>query len=569
MTVQTRSDAPRAADYPAALRAADTADLRTGFTPQPAAAADRYRRAGIFADRALWQIVDRAAATFPDRPAATDRADGRVRTLTFAELSRAMAARAAGFVAAGLRPGQRVVLQQNNSVDFAVTLLGLLRAGLVPVMALPAHRIAEIAHLAAGAGAVAHITEDDRRGFDYRELARELRERVPGVAHVFVSGDPGDDFAALPDADPADTDLPAPADPDDPALLLVSGGTTGLPKLIARTHNDYTYNAELSAQVAGLSERDVYLAALPAAHNFPLCCPGILGIWSAGGHAVFTDNPSPDAAFDVIEAHGVTVTALVPALAQVWCAATEWEPADISSLRLLQVGGAKLAQTDAEALDAALGPVTQQVFGMAEGLICYTRLDDPRELVHRVQGAPMSEFDEVRIVDESGADVADGGEGELLVRGPYTIRGYYRAGEQAAGSFTPDGFYRSGDRVRRTPSGQLVVTGRIKDTVVRAGENVAADDVEEHLTAHPSIRQAAVIGIPDDSLGERICALAVASHEHPPGRPLELAEVRRFLTERGLAAFKLPDEVHLVPSLPVTAIGKVDKKVLRAKFAVP
>ncbi|MFT4200458.1 (2,3-dihydroxybenzoyl)adenylate synthase [Gordonia sp. (in: high G+C Gram-positive bacteria)] len=540
----------------------DSAGLADGFVPHPIEADRRYREAGLFANRMLWRIVEQAAAATPDSPAVSDAQ----RSLTYAELERAVAARAAGLAAAGLRPGERVVLQLTNSAEFAITLLGVLRAGLVPVMTLPAHRISEIAHLARGAGAVAYLTEDDRRGYDYRALARELCDRVPTVRRVFVDGDPGE-FAPLPDADPAAVDLPDRTDPDLPAVLLVSGGTTGLPKLIARTHNDYALNARLSADVARLTRHDVYLAALPAAHNFALCCPGILGIWSVGGHVVFTDNPSPDSAFDVIEAHRVTVTALVPALAQVWCAATEWEPADISSLRLLQVGGAKLAQPDAEALDAALGPITQQVFGMAEGLICYTRPDDPRELVHRVQGRPMSEYDEVRVVDEDGRDVPDGQDGELLVRGPYTIRGYYRAGEQAAASFTPDGFYRSGDRVRRLPGGDIAVTGRIKDTIVRAGENVAADDVEEHLIAHPSIRQAAVIGVPDDGLGERICALAVASHDHPAGRPLELVDVRTFLAERGLAAFKLPDEVRLVPSLPTTAIGKVDKKALRAELA--
>ncbi len=541
------------------------ADLRTGYTPHPPQAQRRYREAGLFEDRPLWRIVERAASATPDAPAVTDASITGPRTLTYAELLRTSTARAAGFVAAGLCPGQRVVLQQNNSAGFAITLLGLLRAGVVPVMALPAHRIAEIAHLAAGADAVAYLTEDDRRGFDFRALAAELVARVPGVAHVFVDGDPGG-FAPVPDADPAAVELPADADPDLPALLLVSGGTTGLPKLIARTHNDYALNARASAEVTALTSSDVYLAALPAAHNFPLCCPGIFGIWSVGGHAVFTDNPSPDAALQVIESQRVTVTALVPALAQLWCAATEWEPADLSSLRLLQVGGAKLASADAQALDAALGPVTQQVFGMAEGLICYTRLDDPRATVHDVQGRPMSEFDEVRIVDEAGCDVPDGQDGELLVRGPYTIRGYYRGGERAAASFTPDGYYRSGDRVRRLASGHLAVTGRIKDTIVRAGENVAADDVEEHLSAHPSIRQAAVIGVPDENLGERICVLAVASHEHPPGRALELADVRAFLTGRGLAVFKLPDEVRLVGSLPVTAVGKIDKAALRARL---
>ncbi|ROZ99335.1 (2,3-dihydroxybenzoyl)adenylate synthase [Gordonia sp. OPL2] len=539
-------------------------DLAEGFRPHPPAAAARYREAGLFAEVPLWHVLERAATRRPDAPGLTDASIDGPTTLTFAELHERVRRRAAGFVAAGLAPGSRVILQQHNSAEFVITFFGLLRAGIVPVMTLPAHRIAEIAHLAAGSDAVAYVTEDGRRGFDHRDLAIELQSRVRGLRDVFVSGDPGS-HQPLPDADPAEVGLPdaTATDPDTPAVFLISGGTTGLPKLIARTHNDYAFNARRSAEIAGFTADDAYLVALPGAHNFPLCCPGMLGIMWACGHTIVTDDPSPDNTFDLIEQHRITATALVPALAQVWCAATEWEPADISSLRLLQVGGAKLAEPDAVALDAALGDVVQQVFGMAEGLICYTRLDDPRDLVHRVQGAPMSEYDEVRVVDENGDDVPDGVEGELLVRGPYTIRGYYRADEHNARSFTPDGFYRSGDRVRRLPSGHLAVTGRIKDTIVRAGENVAADDVEENLLAHPSIRAAAVIGVPDESLGERICAAVVLSHEHPRGEELRLPQVRAFLTDRGLASFKLPDTLVTVPGLPVTAVGKIDKTALR------
>ncbi|AZZ83494.1 (2,3-dihydroxybenzoyl)adenylate synthase [Gordonia alkanivorans] len=540
-------------------------DLLDGFTPYADAQAARYRDAELFRGLPLFAGFDASAESTPDAPAVTDASIDGPRTLTYSELREASLRRAAGFVAAGLRPGERVVLQQNNSLEFVVNLLGLLRARVAPVMTLPAHRITEIAHLAAGAGAVAYIGEDGRRGFDFRDLATELQSRVPAVTQVFVSGDPGP-FATAPDADPASVDLPASPNSDLPALFLVSGGTTGLPKLIARTHDDYDLNARLSAEVAMLTADDTYLVALPAAHNFPLCCPGILGVFGVGGHVVFTDNPSPDNTFDLIERHRVTVTALVPALAQLWCAATEWEPADISSLRLLQVGGAKLAHPDAVALDEALGDVVQQVFGMAEGLICYTRPDEPRNLVHEVQGSPMSEFDEVRVVDEEGVDVPDGEEGELLVRGPYTIRGYYRADAHNEKSFTPDGFYRSGDKVTRLPSGHLSVTGRIKDTIVRAGENVAADDVEENLLAHPSVRQVAVVGLPDDALGEKICAAVVLSHDHPPTQPLELATLRTFLADRGLASFKLPDVVRVVRTLPVTAVGKIDKKVLREQL---
>ena len=543
-------------------------DLTTGFTPQPSAAAQRYADAGLFPQQPLWRVLDQAAERTPGAPAVTDASTDGPRTLTYASLRAAAIRRAAGFVAAGLRPGERVIVQLNNSAEFAITLFALLRAGVAPVMTLPAHRRTEIVHLAQSSGAVAYITEDGRRGFDYRDLAGELRTTVDTIRTVFIDGAPGP-FTSLPESDPGAVTLPdaAETDPDSPALFLISGGTTGLPKLIARTHNDYAYNARRCAEISALTDTDTYLVALPAAHNFPLSCPGILGTMIAGGHVVLTDNPSPDNAFDLIERHRVTVTALVPALAQVWCAATEWEPADVSSLRLLQVGGAKLAEPDAIALDAALGNVVQQVFGMAEGLICLTRLDDPRELVHAVQGAPISEFDEIRVVDDQGGDVADGDEGELLVRGPYTIRGYYRAPDHNLRSFTDDGFYRSGDKVRRLPSGHLAVTGRIKDTVVRAGENVAADDVEENLLAHRSIRQAAVIGLPDDALGERICAVVVLSHEHPRTQALDLSSVRSFLTERGLASFKLPDALTVVPSLPLTAVGKIDKNALKATLA--
>ncbi|MFT3898733.1 MAG: AMP-binding protein [Gordonia sp. (in: high G+C Gram-positive bacteria)] len=535
--------------------------LVDGFVPYAPETAARYRAAGLFDNRPLADLLVAAAHRRAGEIAVIDATSEPHATLTYAELLAAADRRAAGFAAAGLRAGDRVVLQLPNSAQFAVTLLGLLRLGVAPVMSLPAHRIAEIAHLAAGSGAVAYIGADDAGGFDYRGLATELQRRVPSVRHVFIAGDPGV-HAPLPDAD--DDFGPASPDPDGPALFLVSGGTTGLPKLIARTHNDYAYNARQSASVLELGPDDTYLVALPAAHNFPLCCPGILGVWSAGGRVVFTDNPSPDNTFDLIERYRVTVSALVPALAQLWCAATEWEPADVSSLRLLQVGGAKLAQPDAEALDDALGPVVQQVFGMAEGLICYTRPGDDREFVHRVQGAPMSPHDEVRVVDENGDDVPDGDEGELLVRGPYTIRGYYRAAEHNARSFTPDGFYRSGDRVRRLPGGYLAVTGRIKDTIVRAGENVAADDVEEHLLAHPAIGQVAVVGLPDEALGERICAAVVVAPGHRRDAAPDRAALRTFLTDRGLATFKMPDQVAVVPALPVTAVGKIDKAALVA-----
>lgn len=526
---------------------------RDGYVPFPADRAEAYRAAGYWTGRTLSDLLRATANRQPDRPALLGE-----RSLSYAELDAEADRMAYGLLALGITPGDRVVVQLPNMPEFAIVLFGLLRAGIIPVLTLPAHRRAEIEHLATLAGAVGYLVADRMADFDYRELAATLRDTVPTLRHVLILGDAGPftdlntvarDTGSLPDIDPGDI-----------ALMLVSGGTTGLPKLIARTHDDYVYNATAGAEVCELTETDVYLAALPAAHNFPLACPGILGTVATGGALAFVTDPSPENAFAAIERYRVTVTAVVPPLAQLWCAAVEWEDADISSLRLLQVGGAKLAEVNAREVTPALNATLQQVFGMAEGLINYTRLDDSADMVCTTQGRPLSPADEVRVVDENGNDVAPGEEGELLTRGPYTIRGYYRAPEHNARAFTPDGFYRSGDLVRRLPSGHLVVSGRIKDVINRGGENISCDELEEHLLAHPAVRHAATVGLSDPALGEKVCAVLVVTGQMPT-----LAEIKRFLTERGLATYKLPDVLRRADSLPITAVGKIDKKALRGQ----
>jgi len=535
----------------------------TGFVPFPAARAAGYRAAGYWTGQPLDSVLRRAAGNWPDRVAAADSQDA----YTFAELDRLADRAAAGVAALGIAPGDRVLLQLPNSSQFAVTLFGLLRAGAIPVMCLPGHRLAEMTHFAAVSGAVAIVIADCAGGFDYRPMAAQVVSENPSVRHVIVDGEAnGESFTPWSDV-LADTSRPPTlaVDTASPALLLVSGGTTGAPKLIPRTHDDYWYNFTASARLCGLTSEDVYLVALPAAHNFPLACPGLLGALSVGATTVFTADPSPEAAFAMIARHGVTATALVPALAKLWAQACEWEPQRPTTLRLLQVGGAKLGADDARAVRAALTSGVQQVFGMAEGLLCYSRLDDPDDLVDRTQGRPLSEGDELRVVDEVGDEVAPGDEGELLVRGPYTLNGYFRAERDNQRSFSPDGFYRTGDRVRRFGSGPLAgyveVTGRVKDVIHRGGETVSALDLEAHLLTHPSIWSAAAIPLPDEYLGEKICAAVVFT-----GKPVTLAELNAYLDGRGVAAHARPDKLVAMPSLPTTAVGKIDKKAIVAQL---
>jgi 2,3-dihydroxybenzoate-AMP ligase len=396
-----------------------------------------------------------------------------------------------------------------------------------------------------------------------------------GPWHVLVAGDEltggSVDLRALcvpgpdPAADRGRLDRRAPAG-GDVAVFLLSGGTTGLPKLIARTHDDYAYNARASAAVSGVDSDTRYLVTLPAGHNFPLACPGILGTLLAGGAVIVLPSAEPARAFAVIEAEGVTHTAVVPAVAGRWLDHASSGGAGrgrLASLRVLQVGGARLADELASRIEPALGCRLQQVFGMAEGLLNYTRLDDPPEVITGTQGRPLSPADEVRIVDGLDRDVPPGEPGALLTRGPYTPRGYYRAPEHNARSFTPDGWYRSGDVCRLTADGNLVVEGRDKDMINRGGEKVSAEEVENLAYRLPGVSQVAAVAMPDPVLGERVCLYVVPV----PGATLTLEEVRRSMAGAGIAAFKLPEHLVLAGELPLTKVGKVDKKALRADIA--
>jgi mycobactin salicyl-AMP ligase len=528
-----------------------------GFVPFPPDRAARYRSAGYWTGRTLDSILSDAAQRWPDRPAVSD-GDTRGQRLSYAELDERANSAAAGLAELGIAPGDRVLLQLPNSCEFVVALFALLRADAIPVMCLPGHRAAELGNFAAVSRATALVIPDTASGFDYRAMAHGLLHDHHALRHVIVDGDSGPFMSwSQVCATAGRPRARYPADPDLPALLLVSGGTTGTPKLIPRTHDDYVYNATASAALCRLTADDVYLVTLPAAHNFSLACPGLLGAMTVGAKAVFVTDPSPEAAFAAIARHGVTVTALVPALAKLWTQACDWEPVTPKTLRLLQVGGAKLDANDARQIRKTLTPGLQQVFGMAEGLLCYTRLDDPPDLVDRTQGRPMCADDELLVVDDAGRPVPDGVEGELMVRGPYTLNGYFCAEHDNMRCFDSDGFYRTGDLVRRFADGYLEVTGRVKDVIVRGGETVSAAEIEEHLLSHAAISSAVAVPLPDPYLGEKICAAVVFADE-----PVTLTELNDYLDKRGAATHARPDVLVELTALPTTAAGKVDKRAL-------
>jgi salicylate---CoA ligase len=551
---------------------ASVSPIADGIVPWPEPLAAEYVARdwwrGLSLGAELWAVAD----TRRDQVALVD---GDTR-LTYGELigrADALASRLADDL--GLDRGDRMVVQLSNCWQFVVLTLACLRAGIVPVMALPAHRHHELSYLVEHSEARALAVPSLLRGFDHQEMAATLAAESATLRHLLVVGEglrPGStDLTAL----CAGTDSGQAAeqrarwDGDPPgsrevAVFLLSGGTTGLPKLIARTHDDYAYNARQSAAVCGFDPATVYLVTLPASHNFPLACPGIFGVLLTGGRVVMLASPDPERAFATIQAEGVTATAAVPAVAQRWLQhAADHGAAQAESLQVLQVGGARLADEVARQVGPVLGCRLQQVFGMAEGLLNYTRLDDPDDLVCTTQGRPMSPGDEIRLVDTFDQDVPAGEPGSLLTRGPYTPRGYYRAAEQNARAFTADGWYRSGDICRWTPDGNLVVEGRDKDMINRGGEKISAEEVENLVYRLPQVAQVAAVAMPDPELGERVCLFLVPR----PGATITLTEIRDAMAAEGVAKYKWPERLEIVPELVTTKVGKIDKKALRQDVA--
>ncbi|AZS70379.1 (2,3-dihydroxybenzoyl)adenylate synthase [Streptomyces lydicus] len=528
----------------------------------PAEFAERYRAAGYWRGETFGGMLRERAAAHPGRTALVDPSPGR-RTWTYRELDERADRLAAGFAARGIAKGDRVVVQLPNTGEFIEVVFALFRIGALPVFALPAHRETEIGYFCSFAEATAYVIPDTHGGFDHRALATKVKAATPSLRHIFVAGDPGE-HTALSDVpcDPAGP--PDGPEPHELAFLQLSGGTTGVPKLIPRTHDDYLYSVWGSNEICGVDAGTRFLVVLPVAHNFPMSSPGWLGVLYAGGTAVLCPGPDPATAFPLIERERITMTGLVPPLALVWTEAAAETGCDLSSLDVVLVGGAKYSQEAARRLAPALGCRLQQVFGMAEGLVNYTRLDDDPETVVTTQGRPISPDDEIRIVDDAGHEVEEGGFGHLLTRGPYTIRGYWRAPEHNATAFTEDGFYRTGDIVRRTATGHLVVEGRAKDQINRGGEKIAPEEVENIILAHPAVHDVSVVAVPDAYLGERTLAYVIL---RTGAEPLKSVALKRFVRARGIAAYKVPDLVEFVDAFPQTGIGKVSKKGLRSAAA--
>ncbi len=534
--------------------------MLAGCTPWPQPLAARWRALGYWEDITLWEMLRQSAQRSPDGTAIVHGE----RIVTYRELAARSESLARHLLALGLRPLDRVVVQIHNVPEFVFAFFGLVRAGIIPVLALPAHRHTELSHFVRHAKARALFIPDVVRGFDYRPLAEELRGECETLEHVFVAGEALDGqvpLGSLLDEGPTQVALPA-LDPSEVALMLLSGGTTALPKLIPRTHNDYVLNAKASGRVAQIDESSVMLVVLPLGHNYNLASPGILACFAVGATIVLSTGHDADTVFPLVERHRVTILpAAVPLVTQ-WLNSQVPARHDLSSLRVVQNGGARLAPELRRRVREQWGCTPQEIYGTAEGLINIVPLDASEEQMMDSSGTPICEHDELRIVDPDGNELPDGEPGELLTRGPYTILGYYDAPQTNATAFTADGFYRMGDVVRK--QGRYLYTeGRKKDLINRGGEKISCDEVENLVLKHPAVLGCCVVGMPDPVFGEKACAFVVLR----PGATLDLAQLSKFLLEQRVARFKLPERLEVLEQFPISPAGKILRRDLRELIA--
>src|SRR5438132_8904663 len=527
-----------------------------GVTPFPSDFAARYRERGYWEDVPLGRFYAGVFASHGKRAAMICGSE----SVTYTELRERVERLALHLLDLGVAPLDRWVVQLPNIPEFVYLYFALEQLGAIPIMALAGHRWNEINSFFELSGANGYAVTEMLGDFDTQALIAQIREAHSGVRTILSAQTIRE---LLRSSAPLDARLldAVEVDPDEPCILQLSGGTTGVPKLIPRTNNDYVYNTKAAAAVNDVHADDCLLVALPIAHNFPLACPGISGFFWKGARAVLTESPRADDVLPLIERERITHLELVPALLIRYINTPGVTERDLSSVRVINTGGQKL-QPEVKRRAEIVFPNArvQEVFGMAEGLLMFVRLDDSEEARYETAGRPVCKDDEILIVDEDRNPVPDGEVGELLVRGPYTLRGYYNVPEYNARTFTPEGFYCSGDLMRRHPSGNYIVEGRKKDLINRGGEKISAEEVENLILSHPAVLNVAVVAVPDDILGERACACVMLR----PGATLTLTELNDFLLrEKRIAKFKLPERLQVRDRFPTTAVGKISKKDLR------
>lgn len=452
----------------------------------------------------------------------------------------------------GIRKNDKVILQMENRNEFVFAFFALVSLGSVPILVTPGLRINDLVVIAEKTNPVMYIRPDEYMGFSYAKMGVDLQLMNPSIKNILGASD----ILKMMKCTYNNVIRDERIDSEDIALILLSGGTTNVPKLIPITNHAFIYHSTHAGKICQLNQDSTYMAVMPVEHKLTLFSPGIMGTLFNGGKVVMCSDSSCDIAFSMIEKEKVSIVGLVPSVAKIWIEDLEWEDSyNLSSLQYCVLGGARLEAADACQIMNTLECNIIQAYGMSEGFLCLSRGDDSQYERTFYQGKPISEMDQVKIVDDYGQEQPCEEIGEIIVKGPYLFSGYYEM--DSSNCFTADGFYHTGDLGYVTANGYIKITGRKSEQINRMGEKIMPSEIEGYLNEHEKIKEATVVGISDTMLGERSCAFVRTCHKN-----LKVEEVRDYLNSRGIAQFKIPDQIIIVEDFPYTAAGKINKKLL-------
>jgi acyl-CoA synthetase (AMP-forming)/AMP-acid ligase II len=527
----------------------------------------RFYEAGLWRPETFPELVDQQAEHRPDKVFVTDG----TATLTYRELRDSAQRLAAGLKRMGIGSGDRVSVQIPSWAEFTQIALALNRIGAIMVPIMPIYRRDDVGYVLRNADVRTAVTCGSFHGFDYLDMYQSLRDDCPGLQDlVVVRGDAGQPGGAVrleelfADEDAAPGELGPAARPDDPFVIVFSSGTTARPKGCLHTFNTFGCGSRLLAQAFGYSEQDVQFNPSPITHTTGLITGFLLPLMhGASVHLMEAWEPRSGLA-DIAKFH-TTASVTATAFLQMLMDAYDPDQHDPSSMRLWVAAGSPIPEAFVRRARQVLPDMkVLSLYGRTENVTTTTCTvdDDPeRSVTSDGKALPGSS---VKIVDETGAEVPRGEPGDIAYQGPMHMLEYINNPEATAELFTPDGYSRSGDLGVMDADGYVRVTGRLKDIVIRGGLNISVRQVEDLLIAHPAIRAVAAVGMPDERLGERVCCYAVVTPGH---ENLGLTEVRDYLLEQGLAIQKAPERLEIVPELPMTATGKIQKHLLRADVA--
>ncbi|MGE5303680.1 MAG: AMP-binding protein [Alphaproteobacteria bacterium] len=537
-------------------------DFLAGFVPHRKEDADKYIERRWWAGLTLGDILDKAAAIYPDHQALVDTSG----CLTYAQVRDKANRLAVGMMRLGVEPQERVLLQLPNWNEFVYGFFALQKIGAITVPLIDRYRQYEINHLLKLTGATVWIVPERYRKLDYLPIIEDVLRENPQLRKVIlVRGEGRQKFlkleALMDDADCSRDQLcrlgERRPDPGQVAHMGPTGGTTGLPKVVPRTHNDLLCNVEYASLAWELGHCDICLLAGPIGHDLTLT-KGLCGTVFTYGKCVLLDATEPEAICQTIEREKVTAVVWVPTLASRLAHFERLDAYDLTSLKKMHCGGGASTPELIQEVMEKVGCHYFNAYGGTEGQSTMTRITDDLQTTYHTVGRPTCPYDLYKVVDSNGKPLPVDTPGELLIKGPGVFSGYYNAPEENAKLFDSDGFFRTGDIAKIDDRGNITLTGRIKEMINRGGESISATDIERLIIHHRDVDMVAVVPVPDPVMGERVCAYVKLKARGT----LTFEGIVAFLKSQGASVLQLPERVEFIDAMPLTQSGKIDKRAL-------